>query len=78
VATAGRGKHADQLQGLLVRGRLLLFQGVASTFADRLSGALVEHAREADGGDSLRRAIDRIRVGVITDSTGAVYQQDRR
>jgi DNA-binding transcriptional MerR regulator len=67
--------HSDDLPGWLARGRLLLIQGVASTLADRLGAALLHRAADKTGGDALRSAIDRVRVGVVTDSTGAIHQR---
>lgn len=70
--------RATDLQGFLARGRLLLLQGVASTLADRLSGALIERSHDASSGNSLRAAIDRIRVGVVTDAAGTLRERGAR
>jgi DNA-binding transcriptional MerR regulator len=67
--------HAADLPGFLARGRLLLLQGVASLLADRLAAALTELADRIDSGDALCAAIDHARVGVITDSSGALQQR---
>ena len=67
--------HAADLPGFLARGRLLLLQGVASLLADRLAAALAELAGGINSGDALRAAIDHARVGVITDSSGALQQR---
>jgi hypothetical protein len=68
-------ERAVDLQRLLARGRLLLLQGVASTFADRLSAALLARAGDISEGEGLRAAIDRIRVGVVSDSAGTLHQR---
>jgi DNA-binding transcriptional MerR regulator len=70
--------RATDLQGFLARGRLLLLQGVASTLADRLSAALVARSGDTDAGPSLRAAIDRIRVGVVSDAAGTLHQRGAR
>jgi DNA-binding transcriptional MerR regulator len=70
--------RAGDLPGFLARGRLLLLQGVASVLADRLAAALLELADGISGGDALRAAIDRARVGVITDSAGTLQQRGAR
>jgi DNA-binding transcriptional MerR regulator len=67
--------HAADLPGFLARGRLLLLQGVASMLADRLAAALLDLADGITTGDALRAAIDHARIGVITDSTGALQQR---
>jgi DNA-binding transcriptional MerR regulator len=72
---AGGPIRADVLTGFLGRGRLLLLQGVASTLADRLSAALVRRSAGVSGGEMLREAIHRIRVGVVTDSAGRLHQR---
>ena len=63
------GQDAGDLAPLLQRGRLLLLQGAASTLADRLGAALLQRA-DAAGGAGLRAAVERIRVGAVTDSAG--------
>jgi hypothetical protein len=69
------GDHAAELPSLLARGRLLLLQGVASVLADRLAASLLERAGYIDGGDALRGAIERVRIGVIADSSGALTRR---
>jgi DNA-binding transcriptional MerR regulator len=63
---------AGQLQGLLQRWRVLLLQGVASIVADRLGAAVLAKAEGEPAGEQLRAAIDRIRVGVTTDTAGTI------
>ena len=63
---------AGRLPGLLQRWRVLLLQGVASIVADRLGAALLAKAEGEPAGEQLRAAIDRIRVGVITDTAGTI------
>jgi DNA-binding transcriptional MerR regulator len=72
------GDHEEDLPGFLARGRLLLVQGVASTLADRLGAALLDQAADLSGGDALRAALERIRVGVITDSAGTLQRRGSR
>ena len=43
--------------------------------ADRLAAALFERADDTGGGEALRAAINRVRVGVITDSAGTFHQR---
>ena len=69
--------HAAELPGLLARGRVLLLQGVASVFADRLAASLLERAANVDDGGALRAAIERVRVGVVADSNGALTRRSR-
>jgi hypothetical protein len=59
-------------------GRLLLLQGLASMFADRLGEALLARA-EADPlrGDTLRAAIEEIRVGAVADAAGHIEHRSR-
>jgi DNA-binding transcriptional MerR regulator len=71
------GGHAAELPGLLARGRVLLLQGVASVLADRLAASLVERAANVDDGAALRAAIERVRVGVVADSNGALTRRSR-
>lgn len=63
---------------VLRRGRLLLLQGLASMFADRLGEALLARA-EADPlrGDTLRAAIEEIRVGAVADAAGHIEHRSR-
>jgi DNA-binding transcriptional MerR regulator len=70
-----KGQHASELPGLLARGRLLLLQGVASVLADRLAASLVERARFIEGGEGLHSAIERVRIGVVADSSGALTRR---
>jgi DNA-binding transcriptional MerR regulator len=64
---------AEELPGLLQRGRPLLLQGVASTLADRLGAALAQRAA-ATGDSRLRSALDSISVGAVTDSAGMIHR----
>lgn len=64
------GQRLDDLPALLQRGRHLLLQGAASTLADRLAAALLQHSGDAAGGAALRAAIEHIRVGAIADAAG--------
>jgi DNA-binding transcriptional MerR regulator len=66
------GQLEGQLQALLQRWRVLLPQGVASIVADRLGAALLARAEGEPGGEQLRAAIGRIRVGVTTDTAGTI------
>lgn len=74
---ASAASRAMQLDGLLWRGRPLILQGVASILADRLGAALAERAATADDGGTLRAALEKIRVGALTDSAGAIHWQER-
>jgi DNA-binding transcriptional MerR regulator len=67
-----RAGRTSELDAFLRRGRLLLLQGVVSTLADRVGAALLTRAGDAPAGGELRAAIDRVRVGAVADSTGAV------
>jgi len=67
-------RAGGDLPGLFRRGRPLLLQGVASTFADRLGAALEERA-EATGDSRLRAALDDVRVGAVTDAAGAIHRR---
>jgi DNA-binding transcriptional MerR regulator len=67
---------ARELPRFLARGRVLLLQGVASVLADRLAAALLERADGIAGGEALRAAIDRLSVGAIRDSTGALQRRN--
>lgn len=62
----------DLLRSLLQRWRVLLPQGVASIFADRLGAALLAKAEGEPAGERLRTAIGRIRVGATTDTGGTI------
>ena len=73
---AAEGDRADELPGFLARGRVLLLQGVASILADRLSSALLEHAGDGDQGELLRRAVDQIRIGVVTTPDGTLEKRE--
>lgn len=68
---ANYGRAAD-IEPLLRRGRLLLLQGAVSTLADRLGAAILQRAEHATHGDALRTAVDRIRIGAITDTDGNI------
>jgi DNA-binding transcriptional MerR regulator len=63
---------AEQLASVLQRWRGLLLQGVASILADRLGAALLARSDEEPGGEALRTAIGRIRIGVTTDTAGTI------
>jgi DNA-binding transcriptional MerR regulator len=67
--------RAAELPDLLRRGRPLVLQGVASTFADRIGAALAERAETAGDGGRLRAALDDIRVGVLVDSSGTIHRR---
>jgi DNA-binding transcriptional MerR regulator len=70
--------RADAFAPVLRRSRLLLLQGIASMFADRLGEALLARA-EADPlrGGALRAAIEEIRVGAIADAAGHIEHRSR-
>src|SRR6266702_2173493 len=70
--------RAEAFAPVLRRGRLLLLQGLASMFADRLGEALLARA-EADPlrGGTLRAAIEEIRVGAIADAAGHIEHRSR-
>jgi|SRR5215472_8620776 len=70
LPTQQPGQDAGELAPLLLRGRLLLLQGAASTLADQLGTALLERADGTEGGAALRAALERIRVGAVTDAAG--------
>lgn len=72
-----QGRGAD-IEPLLRRGRLLLLQGAASTLADRLGQALLDHTATAPEGDVLREVIDRIRIGAVTDAAGNIKHRRTR
>ena len=44
--------------------------------ADRLGAALLDQADDTASGRALRAAIDRVRIGVITDSAGTIHRQE--
>jgi DNA-binding transcriptional MerR regulator len=73
----GIGGRAGDIEPLLRRGRLLLVQGVASTFADRLGDALLHRAESAADGGALRAALERVRVGAVADVAGNVATRRR-
>jgi len=75
VGSQGR---ADAFAPVLRRGRLLLLQGLASMFADRLGEALLARA-ETDPlrGGVLRAAIEEIRVGAVADAAGHIEHRGR-
>jgi DNA-binding transcriptional MerR regulator len=68
---------ADQLARVLQRWRVLLLQGTASVLADRLGAALLARSDEEPGGEALRTAIGRIRIGATTDTAGAIRRHPR-
>jgi DNA-binding transcriptional MerR regulator len=70
--------RVDAFAPVLRRGRLLLLQGLASMFADRLGEALLARA-EADPlrGDALRAAIEEIRIGAVADAAGRIDHRSR-
>jgi hypothetical protein len=72
VSAAGR---AGELPDLLRRGRPLLFQGAASTLADRLGAALAERAGSVGDGGRLRAALDEVRVGAFADAAGTIHRR---
>lgn len=74
VSRTGQGK---ELSGFLARGRIPLLHGVASMLADRLAAALVQLSADITDGEALRDAIDRIRVGAITDSSAPCTEETR-
>jgi DNA-binding transcriptional MerR regulator len=65
-------QDSGDIAPLLQRGRLLLLQGAASVLADQLGTALLERADRTTGGAALRAAVERIRVGAVTDSAGHI------
>ena len=67
----------SDVEGLLQRGRSLLLQGAASILADRLGSALLARADDTASGESLRAALDRIRIGVISDAAGTLQRDGR-
>jgi DNA-binding transcriptional MerR regulator len=67
--------RAANLPDLLRRGRPLVLQGVASTFADRLGAALAERAETTGDGGRLRAALDEIRVGAVADAAGMIHRR---
>lgn len=66
------GPDPGDLAPLMQRGRMLLLQGSASLLADRLGAALLQRADPSEEGAALRAAIERIRVGAVTDSAGQI------
>jgi DNA-binding transcriptional MerR regulator len=69
----GRQDRLAEAGPILRRGRLLLLQGAASMFADRLGEALLARAdRDSAGGDAVRAAIEEVRVGAIADADGRI------
>jgi hypothetical protein len=69
LALVGRAAEIDPF---LRRGRLLLLQAVVSLLADRLGAALLHRADTLPNGDELQAALDRVRVGVVTDTRGTI------
>jgi DNA-binding transcriptional MerR regulator len=76
VRPLARSGDTDQLAAVLRRWRVLLLQGVASIVADRLGAALLARSDQQPGGEALRAAIGRIRVGVTTDTAGTIRHHD--
>ena len=74
-APASAASGAGELPDMLQRARLLLFQGAASTLADRVGAALAERADSAGDGGRLRAALDDISVGVAVDSAGRIHRR---
>ncbi len=74
LAAAG---DAGQLASLLQRWRVLWQQGAASILTDRLGAALVARADDERGADGLRAALDRVRIGAITDTAGRIRRYPR-
>jgi DNA-binding transcriptional MerR regulator len=72
LALAGR---ASEIDPLLRRGRLLLVQAIVSMLIDRLGAALLHRAETVPNGDELRAAIERVRVGVVTDTRGKIRRR---
>ena len=60
------------IEGLLRRWRVLLLQGAASILADRLGASLLAMTDGDPAAEQLRAAIDRVRVGVTTDTDGTI------
>jgi hypothetical protein len=60
------------LQGPLQRWRVLLLQGAASILADRLGASLLAMTEGDPASEQLRAAIDRVRIGVVTDTDGTI------
>ena len=60
----------DEFVAFLRRARLLLLQGVASLFADRLGDALIARAAAQPDGGPVRAAVEAVRVGAIADGAG--------
>ena len=72
------GPNSVSLEPLLRRGRQLLLQGAASILADELGAALIRRSDDADAGAALRAALDRVRIGVVTDSAGRISHREVR
>jgi DNA-binding transcriptional MerR regulator len=64
--------RANDVEGLLRRGRVLLLQGVVSLLADRLGAALAIQSDQAPQREELRAVIDHIRVGAMADAEGRI------
>lgn len=81
------GRQPADLAPLLKRSRLLLIQAAASTLTDQLGAALMRRADhaglagDADAGDTsgqaLRALIEQIRIGAVSDASGAIARQGR-
>jgi DNA-binding transcriptional MerR regulator len=72
LSLAGRVAEIDPF---LRRGRLLLLQAIVSILTDRLGAALLHRADTVPNGDELRAAIERVRVGVVTDARGNIRRR---
>ena len=74
---AAHSGNVSDLEAVLQRGRSLLLQGAASILTDRLGSALLARAEHTPSGEVLRGALNRIRVGVTSDATGALQRDSR-
>ena len=78
LAPLGAQRRAAEFGAMLRRGRLLLLQGAVSTLADRLGEAFLARAdRDPAGGDTLRAAIEEVRVGAVADTDGNITYRSR-
>lgn len=69
-------REPEEFVGFMRRARLLLLQGMASTFADRLGEALIQ-ASAGPNGRSAQAAVDAVRVGAIADAAGHLQHWSR-
>lgn len=74
LSAAGR---LEGLPALLQRGRHLLLQGIASVLAARLAEDLIERSATAADGPALRAALERVRIGAVTDAAGHIQHRHR-